>query len=76
MLVLRRRAGQEIIIRIGNEIIATVQVTDVSRGKAGIGITAPPHVTVHRKEVNDLICWQVPETVDTLYGQFVVGGES
>jgi carbon storage regulator len=51
MLVLSRKLGEKIVI--GGSIEITVVGLD--RGKVRIGISAPPEVTVHRKEVFDRI---------------------
>jgi carbon storage regulator len=51
MLVLSRKVGEKILI---NGSI-TVEVVSVDRGKVRIGISAPPEVSVHRKEVYDRI---------------------
>ena len=47
MLVLTRKAGQEIVI--DGEIRVTV--TSIGDGRVKIGITAPAHVKVDRAEV-------------------------
>ena len=51
MLVLSRKVGEKILI---NGSI-TVEIVSLDRGKVRIGITAPPEVSVHRKEVHDRI---------------------
>ncbi|CAN5587642.1 hypothetical protein BH10PLA2_BH10PLA2_27010 [soil metagenome] len=51
MLVLSRKVGEKVVI---NGSI-TVEVVSVERGKVRIGISAPPEVSVHRKEVYDRI---------------------
>ena len=51
MLVLSRQIGEEIVI--GDDIV--VKLVDIRGDKARFGITAPPHITVHRKEVYDAI---------------------
>lgn len=52
MLVLSRNVGQSICIN-GHEII--VQVVDIRGDKVRLGIQAPPHMTVHREEVQQRI---------------------
>lgn len=47
MLVIRRRAGESILIGEGIE----VQVAEIASGRVKLGITAPPEVAVLRKEV-------------------------
>ncbi len=47
MLVLRRRAGESILI--GGEV--EVQVAQISPGKVKLAVIAPRHITVLRKEV-------------------------
>ncbi len=48
MLVIRRRAGESLLI--GDEI--EVEILELSAGNAKIGIRAPREVTVLRKEVH------------------------
>lgn len=50
MLVLTRKVGESIVI--GDNIVVTV--TAVQGNKVRLGITAPPEVTVHRNEVQQL----------------------
>lgn len=47
MLVLERKAGEN--IRIGDDII--VVVVQTRSGRVKLGIEAPPHVTIRRKEL-------------------------
>jgi len=47
MLVLTRKIGEEIVID-GN---IRVTITSIKGDKVRIGISAPPHVAVHREEV-------------------------
>lgn len=47
MLVLSRQVNESIIIGDGIEIT----VVDVKGDKVRLGISAPPHVAIHRKEV-------------------------
>ena len=51
MLVLSRQRDQTIVI--GDDIEITV--VDIRGEKVRLGINAPPHVPVHRKEVYDAI---------------------
>jgi carbon storage regulator len=51
MLVLSRKLGEKIVIDGSIEI----SIVGLERGKVRIGISAPPEVTVHRKEVYDRI---------------------
>ena len=51
MLVLSRQRDETIMI--GDDIEITV--VDIRGDKVRLGITAPPHVPVHRKEVYDAI---------------------
>jgi carbon storage regulator len=48
MLVIRRRAGQAVLI--GGDI--EIEVLEVSPGKVKLGITAPKEVLVLRKEID------------------------
>jgi carbon storage regulator len=56
MLVLTRREGEEIVIA-GN---IRVTLVSVEGGKVRLGITAPPSVPVHRKEVHDRLAGWAP----------------
>lgn len=51
MLVLSRHRDEKIII--GDNIIVTV--VDIRRDRVRLGITAPPHIPVHREEVYEAI---------------------
>lgn len=51
MLVFTRKRGESLII--GNEIELTI--LSVGSGSMKIGITAPRHISVHRKEVYEAI---------------------
>lgn len=48
MLVLTRKIGEQIVVP---HCELTVTVLDVSAGRVRLGVTAPPHVAVHRSEV-------------------------
>ncbi len=48
MLMLTRRAGQEIVVPDYGIVISVVKITGRS---VRIGVTAPQHVAVHRREV-------------------------
>ena len=51
MLVISRRPDEVIVI--GNEI--EVMIVDVRGNKVRLGITAPKHIPIHRREVQDRI---------------------
>lgn len=51
MLILTRRVGETLVI--GDDI--TITVCSIRNNQARIGIQAPSHVTVHRKEVYERI---------------------
>jgi len=51
MLVLSRQRDESIVI--GDDIIITI--VDVRGEKVRLGITAPPHIPVHRKEIYEAI---------------------
>jgi carbon storage regulator len=51
MLILTRRVGETFVI--GDDIVVTV--CSIRNSQARIGIEAPKHVTIHRKEVYDRI---------------------
>ena len=52
MLVLSRQKNE--IIMIGDDIEITI--VDIRGEKVRLGINAPSHIPVHRKEVYDAIC--------------------
>jgi len=51
MLVLSRKRGESIVI---NNTI-TITVVEIRGDKIRLGITAPPEILVHRKEVHEAI---------------------
>ena len=51
MLVVTRKKGESIVVGDGIEI----HVISVGRHGARIGVTAPREVTVHRREVYDMV---------------------
>ena len=61
MLVLSRKPTEAIIIA-GN---IKIYVIDIKGGKIRLGIEAPPEVTVHRREIADLIATKGDEKAKT-----------
>ncbi|MCC6209254.1 MAG: carbon storage regulator CsrA [Gammaproteobacteria bacterium] len=57
MLILTRRVGETLVI--GDDIIITV--CSVRNSQARIGIQAPQHIAVHRKEIYERIQKEVSE---------------
>lgn len=55
MLVLSRKVGEEIIIGNGPDAVRIVLVEIKGPEKVRIGIVAPRHISVHRKEVAEAI---------------------
>ncbi|HEY2827177.1 MAG TPA: carbon storage regulator [Pirellulales bacterium] len=51
MLVLSRKQGQSIVI--AQDIV--ISIMNVGHGRVQIGVTAPPHVLIHRDEVHQRI---------------------
>lgn len=47
MLVLRRRAGETILV--GDEV--EIEVLEISRSRVKLGVRAPSHISVTRKEI-------------------------
>lgn len=60
MLVLDRRTGEEIVIGSGPDKI-TVVVIDSSHKHARLGVDAPDHIKIHRKEIADRIANGEPQ---------------
>lgn len=56
MLVLARRPNE--IIDIGDDITITVVKIEGARDRVKIGITAPKHIKVHRREVTERIAME------------------
>lgn len=54
MLVLSRHRDEEIVLRSGRDEI-TLRVVDIRGDKVRIGVDAPQHMSVHRREVQDAI---------------------
>jgi carbon storage regulator len=52
MLVLSRKAGEEIVVSNG---VITVSVLDITGKKVRLGVSAPSGIPVHRKEIHDRI---------------------
>ena len=48
MLVLTRKSGERIVI--GDNV--TVTVLEIRGGVVKLGLKAPPHVSIHRKEIH------------------------
>jgi len=53
MLVLSRKPGERIVLP-GCDV--TITVTAISANRVCIGISAPPHVEIHRDEVWKRVC--------------------
>lgn len=51
MLVLTRRAGEE--IRIGDDIV--VSIVEIKGSQIRVGISAPPSVAIHRGEIYEKV---------------------
>jgi len=50
MLVLNRKKHEQIVIRVGGEMVV-VRVVDMGRGAVRLGIIAPDNVAVYREEI-------------------------
>jgi len=62
MLVLSRRIGEEIVI--SGDIRITV--VEVKGGRIRLGVTAPPDVTVDRREIAERRAQQAEETAPAM----------
>lgn len=51
MLVLSRKINESIVMIIGGEKITITVVDKNSKGEARLGITAPRHIPIFRKEL-------------------------
>lgn len=69
MLVLSRQKDESIMI--GDEVEITI--VDVRGDKVRLGITAPKHIPVHRREIYDAIQREKAQGVD---GEVQTGGVS
>lgn len=54
MLVLTRKAGETMVID-RDDLNIKVVILNVNAGQVRIGVEAPKHISVHRKEVQDRI---------------------
>lgn len=52
MLVLTRKRGEAVVLRVGGVEI-TVTVPTIAEGRCRLGIAAPQEVTIIRKELED-----------------------
>lgn len=52
MLVLTRRPNEEVVIEHGRIV---VRVLEIGGGQVKLGVTAPPEVAVHRREIQDRV---------------------
>lgn len=54
MLVLSRHKGEDVLIQVG-EVVIEVKLVEIRGDKARLGIDAPSHVVVHRREIYEAI---------------------
>lgn len=52
MLVLSRRPTEQIIVRLGDQVLV-VSVVEIEGNKVRLGFDADPSIEVNRKEVDD-----------------------
>jgi len=50
VLVLNRKKHEQIVIRVGGEMVV-VRIVDVGRGAVRVGVIAPDNVAVYREEI-------------------------
>ena len=55
MLVLSRQRDESLIITDSAGLEIAVEIVDIRGDKVRVGITAPKHLAVHRKEVHEAI---------------------
>ena len=55
MLILMRREEEEVVIARGTEYETIIKVISLSKDKVRLGIEAPKHMTVNRREVQNKI---------------------
>mgnify|MGYP000921683269 CR=1 FL=1 len=51
MLVLSRQKNEKLLIILDGVVLAEIEPVDIRGDKVRLGVTAPKHVQVHRKEV-------------------------
>jgi carbon storage regulator CsrA len=69
VLILNRKKHEQIVIKIGGEMVV-VRVVDVGRGAVRLGIIAPESVAVYREEIaRRMEDWQ--KELDALLGDLV-----
>lgn len=59
MLVLTRKKDEEIVIpvKVGDRVeLIVVEIVEVRGDKVRLGVSAPPEIPVHRREVYEAIC--------------------
>lgn len=71
MLVFTRKRGEAIVIGDGIEIVVVGAGRDVR-----IGVRAPQHVPVHRKEIYELICEENRKAAGALSGAWRGPGDA
>lgn len=54
-LVITRRIDEELVLHVGDQVIATIQLAsiDTHRRRAQLRVTAPPEIGIDRAEVYD-----------------------
>jgi len=50
MLILNRKKQEQIVVRVGGEMLV-IRVVDIGRGATRLGIIAPESVSVYREEI-------------------------
>lgn len=55
MLILTRKATEDVLLTINGHTITVRVVETRGNGKVRLGFEAPPGVTIHRREIHDAI---------------------
>lgn len=50
-LVLTRKVGERVVIRLADGRLVTVEVLEIDRGRVRLDLSAPREIVIHREEV-------------------------
>lgn len=55
MLILSRKNGERVVVRIGEEVLGEIVVMGVGDGRVRLGFDFEDHVVINRKEIENEI---------------------